>query len=171
MNNKTKTLIILGFWLVLALFFVAINEKVFLTGDEIRLKVKPVDPRDLLRGQYVALNYDISEIQVKKSSDFKRDETVYVTLIKEDKEGEIYAAQSVYKFKPSKNPYIKGKIDFIRYNFRNNKDYNTLVIDYGIENLFTKEQEAKDIEKRLSDGGIAVIKLDKSGKAKILRVE
>ena len=119
----------------------------------------------------MALNYDISEIQVKKSSDFKRDETVYVTLIKEDKEGEIYAAQSVYKFKPSKNPYIKGKIDFIRYNFRNNKDYNTLVIDYGIENLFTKEQEAKDIEKRLSDGGIAVIKLDKSGKAKILRVE
>ena len=68
MNNKTKTLIILGFWLVLALFFVAINEKVFLTGDEIRLKVKPVDPRDLLRGQYVALNYDISEIQVKKST-------------------------------------------------------------------------------------------------------
>ena len=72
MNNKTKTLIILGFWLVLAFIFVAANEKVFLFGEEIRLKVKPVDPRDLLRGQYVALKYDISEIQVKKSEDFER---------------------------------------------------------------------------------------------------
>ena len=32
MNNKTKTLIILGFWLVLAFIFVAANEKVFLFG-------------------------------------------------------------------------------------------------------------------------------------------
>ncbi|MCX4274642.1 MAG: GDYXXLXY domain-containing protein [Candidatus Gastranaerophilales bacterium] len=168
MGNKTKTLIILGFWLILALFFVGINEKVFLTGDEIRLNVKPVDPRDLLRGQYVALNYDISEIQVGKNADFKRDETVYVTLIKE---GEIYVAQSVYKFKPSKNPYIKGKVDFIRRTYGNNKSLDTLIIKYGIENLFTKEQEAKDIEKRLQKGGIAVIKLDKSGSAKVLKVE
>ncbi len=168
MGNKTKTLIILGFWLILALFFVGINEKVFLTGDEIRLNVKPVDPRDLLRGQYVALNYDISEIQVEENADFKRDETVYVTLIKE---GEIYAAQSVYKFKPSKNPYIKGKVDFIRRTYGNNKSLDTLIIKYGIENLFTKEQEAKDIEKRLQKGGIAVIKLDKSGSAKVLKVE
>lgn len=168
MGNKTKTLIILGFWLILALFFVGINEKVFLTGDEIRLNVKPVDPRDLLRGQYVALNYDISEIQVEENADFKRGETVYVTLIKE---GEIYAAQDVYKFKPSKNPYIKGKVDFIRWNYRTNTDYKTLSIKYGIENLFTKEKEAKDIEKRLQKGGIAVIKLDKSGSAKVLKVE
>ena len=154
MGNKTKTLIILGFWLILALFFVGINEKVFLTGDEIRLNVKPVDPRDLLRGQYVALNYDISEIQVEENADFKRDETVYVTLIKE---GEIYAAQSVYKFKPSKNPYIKGKVDFIRRTYGNNKSLDTLIIKYGIENLFTKEQEAKDIEKRLQKGGIAKV--------------
>lgn len=168
MGNKTKTLIILGFWLILALFFVGINEKVFLTGDEIRLNVKPVDPRDLLRGQYVALNYDISEIQVGKNADFKRDETVYVTLIKE---GEIYVAQSVYKFKPSKNPYIKGKVDFIRRTYGNNKSLDTLIIKYGIENLFTKEKEAKDIEKRLQKGGIAVIKLDKSGSAKVLKVE
>lgn len=168
MTNKTKMLITLGFWLILALIFIASNEKVFLAGEEIRLKVKPVDPRDLLRGQYVALSYDISEIQVKKDDDFKMDEMVYVTL---KKEGEAYAAQSVYKFKPSKNPYIKGKIDFIRWNYNEDKDLKDLKIKYGIENLFTKEKEAKEIEKRLSDGGIAVIKLDKAGNAKVLRVE
>ena len=101
MNNKTKTLIILGFWLVLAFIFVAANEKVFLFGEEIRLKVKPVDPRDLLRGQYVALKYDISEIQVKKSEDFERGKTVYVSL-KED--GKTCTAQGIHKIKPSGNP-------------------------------------------------------------------
>ena len=168
MNNKTKTLIILGFWLVLAFIFVAANEKVFLFGEEIRLKVKPVDPRDLLRGQYVALKYDISEIQVKKSEDFERGKTVYVSL-KED--GKPCTAQGIHKIKPSGNPYIKGKIDFIKHNYRQNVDYKTLSIEYGIENLFTKEKEAKNIEKRLQNGGIAVIKLDKSGNAKVLRVE
>ncbi len=34
-------------------------------GAEIRLKVEPVDPRDLLRGDYVRLAYDISAIPVQ----------------------------------------------------------------------------------------------------------
>ena len=34
-------------------------------GQEILLKVEPVDPRDLLRGDYVRLGYEISRIPVK----------------------------------------------------------------------------------------------------------
>lgn len=68
MNNKTKMLIIIGFWLFLALFAVMQNEKIFFAGDEILLKVQPVDPRDFLRGQYVQLKYDIGTIPVKKVS-------------------------------------------------------------------------------------------------------
>ncbi len=169
MSNKTKTFIILSFWLILALFFVAVNEKVFLTGDEIRLKVQPVDPRDFLRGQYVSLNYDISRIDVKKSEDFKTDDTVYVTL---QKEGETYAAKRGFAEKPAEIPFIKGRVYYIQWNYGDDKkDYKTLNVKYGIENLFTKEKEAKDIEKRLTKGGIAVIKLDKQGNAKVLRVE
>ncbi len=168
MSNKTKTLIILGFWLILALFFVAINEKIFMTGDEIRLKVRPVDPRDLLRGQYVVLNYDISNVDVKNNTDFKRKDRVYVTL---QKEGEIYIFKEISTYKPTKSPYIKGQVDYIRWNYGKDNDSKTLNIKYGIENLFTKEKEAREIEKRLAKGGIAVIKLDKQGRAKVLRVE
>ena len=32
-------------------------------GQEVLLKSLPVDPRDLLRGEYVILNYDISTIE------------------------------------------------------------------------------------------------------------
>ncbi len=34
-------------------------------GAEVLLKVEPVDPRDLLRGDYVSLGYEISRIPVK----------------------------------------------------------------------------------------------------------
>ena len=34
------------------------------TGREITLPIVPVDPRDLFRGQYVRLGYDISRIPV-----------------------------------------------------------------------------------------------------------
>ncbi|RUV26721.1 MAG: hypothetical protein EOQ60_03660 [Mesorhizobium sp.] len=34
-------------------------------GKEVLLKVEPVDPRDLLRGDYISLGYDISRIPVK----------------------------------------------------------------------------------------------------------
>lgn len=33
-------------------------------GREVLLKVQPIDPRDLLRGDYVILGYDISNLQV-----------------------------------------------------------------------------------------------------------
>ncbi len=168
MSNKTKTLIILGFWLVLALFFVAVNEKIFMTGDEIRLKVRPVDPRDLLRGQYVVLNYDISNVDVKKDTDFKRNDKVYVIL---QKEREIHVFKEISAHIPTNGQYIKGQVDYIRWNYDKDKNFKTLNIKYGIENLFAKEKEAKEIEKRLTKGGVAVIKLDKQGRAKVLRVE
>lgn len=34
-------------------------------GKEVLLKIEPVDPRDLLRGDYIILGYDISRIPAK----------------------------------------------------------------------------------------------------------
>ena len=41
-------------------------------GREIVLKVEPVDPRDLLRGDYVRLCYEISSIPVSKITNSRR---------------------------------------------------------------------------------------------------
>ena len=35
---------------------------ILVSGTEVLLKTAPVDPRDLLRGDYVALSYDISRV-------------------------------------------------------------------------------------------------------------
>jgi len=70
---------ILSFWLIIlfqiALLFVIIvrYEYVLNTGQEILMKTRPVDPRDILRGDYVILNYDLREYKVDVDDDrFKR---------------------------------------------------------------------------------------------------
>ena len=51
-------------------------------GQEVRLEVVPVDPRDLFRGDYVVLDYRISLVDLPKDakSEFKRGQKVFVTL-------------------------------------------------------------------------------------------
>ena len=57
------------------------------TGKEVVLKTAPIDPRDLFRGHYVRLNYDISRITsetVEKMPEtpFRRHQPIYVSLRK-----------------------------------------------------------------------------------------
>jgi uncharacterized membrane-anchored protein len=53
-------------------------------GVEIRLKTAPVDPRDLFRGDYVVLGYEIGVVEPGRiasgEADFKRGEAVHVRL-------------------------------------------------------------------------------------------
>ena len=51
-------------------------------GQEVRLEIVPVDPRDLFRGDYVILDYQISSVDLPKdaTSEFKRGQKVFVTL-------------------------------------------------------------------------------------------
>jgi uncharacterized membrane-anchored protein len=80
------------------------------TGERILLKTTPVDPRDIFRGDYVNLRYEISslnldELAVKQS--FKRNEKVYVILRKAP-DG-TFAAQSVSKDLPAGKKFIQGR--------------------------------------------------------------
>ncbi len=171
MNNKTKTIIISAFWLIIAICFILFNEKIFLTGQTIDLKVHPIDPSDLLRGQYVRLEYDISKIPVKKMSTYERKQQVYVTL-KKAPDG-LYTAKSVLSKKPANDElYIKGKVKYAGWNSTLDKDFRELNIEYGIENFFTKQDEAKRLEDDLAKkGGIATVVVDKHGRARVLMVK
>ena len=56
------------------------------SGREIALQVIPIDPRDIFRGEYVILGYDISQIPASKggsenfAEDLQRRTLIYVTL-------------------------------------------------------------------------------------------
>jgi uncharacterized membrane-anchored protein len=134
------------------------------TGQEIRLKTVPVDPRSLFRGNYVRLNYEISSIPKEAFHDIepRQNEVVYVSL-KRNEQG-LYVYNGVSLHEPESGLFLRGRIDdgfAWRGNYR---------IRYGIEAYFLKRDQARQMERDLSDGGVAVVMLSGSGKAALKEV-
>ena len=142
--DKKKIFIIIGiFWIIIIGGFIAFKEFTLQTGDEILLKTQPVDPRDLFRGDYVILRYDISTISTDslsyQGSDFKEDDKIYVLLNVDNQRSGTLA--NIDKSKPSEGIFIEGTVKSV-YN-------NRLNIEYGIESYFVPEGKGREIERNL----------------------
>lgn len=75
------------------------------SGVEIRLPARPVDPRDLFRGHYVRLGYDISQVRlplIDGSDDFNRNDPVYL-LAARSEDGRIEPL-SLHREPPAAGP-------------------------------------------------------------------
>lgn len=137
--NK-KIFILIGiFWLVIILGFIAIKEFTLQSGKEVILKTQPVDPRDLFRGDYVVLRYEISRLDMASlQSDgvFSIDDKVYVAL---DIVDGYAVAEGLYKGQPKQGLFIKGTVRQI--------NANTASVEYGIESYFVPEGRGYEIER------------------------
>ncbi len=160
-NKKFAVSIIILVWVVITLGFIGYKEYILATGEKVLLKTIPLDPRDILRGDYVTLTYEISILN-KSLADYEIDrysyqDPVYVTL---EKQGKYYVATKVSKTKPS-GLYIKGKADY---------GWDGIHVRYGVENLFVPEGEGLELEQyRNGEIDVEVI-IDKSGNAIINKV-
>jgi len=132
-------------------------------GREILLPTLPVDPRDLFRGDYVVLRYEISrhKVPLYRQSNFENGQTVYVSL---KLDGQNWMIDKVALEKPARGLFLQGKIDEVQ----KEKYQVTYGIQYGIESYFVPEGEGKKLEslrekKKLS----AVINVTPDGQAKI----
>lgn len=121
-------------------------------GREIALQVIPIDPRDVFRGEYVILGYNISQIDLKAdakgASDdrFARGNTVYVTL-HQDADG-AWTSKAVSTEYPTdvapSDAVIKGTV---RTQFQRNAEGDAgVAIRYGIESYFVPEGTGKALE-------------------------
>lgn len=136
------------------------------TGQEIRLRTVPVDPRSLFRGNYTRLNYDISRITLSDTGATtvpRYGEVVYVKL----KQGEkgLYEFDGASLSPPQQGLFIRGRIQARRW-LRG----GTYPVRYGIEAYFAPKKKALELEKQLRDGGVAVIMLADNGKAALKAV-
>ncbi len=71
--------------------------RVLREGTEVTLQTRPVDPRDFLRGDYVVLNYEITNLPagaLKDTPSQGRGTPVFVKLVR--KPDGVYAADSVH---------------------------------------------------------------------------
>ena len=130
-------------------------------GREILVKVEPVDPRDLLRGDYVRLGYEFSRLPVSLFGDSvarapeSGPATVWVRLRRGD-DGLWSAVRASYLDRPAEaagddEVDIRGISDY-----RGTGDDAEVDIDYGIERYFVPEGEGRDIEKDMRERSFTI---------------
>ncbi len=157
---KKNTLLIILFWFLIICVFVFSQESIVLIGQDVVLQTKPIDPKDILRGDYVNLSFNISTFNHDKNPiNYKK--TLYVVL--EPDENNIAQIKRVQYEKPKDELFIKGK-------YGGWSIFGNRQIKYGIESWFVKSKEAKRLERELTKGGYARVKVDKFGRAKIISI-
>jgi uncharacterized membrane protein/uncharacterized membrane-anchored protein len=141
-------------------------------GETVRLKVEPVDPRDLMRGDFVILSYEISGVpkdgiegipDAKHASwrDWDRDQwmeerTVYVSL-EPAADGKPWRGVKTSVNKPESGRFIRGK--YVR-------QWGRPRIQFGIEAFYVQEGAGKKLEEaRNARRLVAEVALLPSGKA------
>ncbi len=141
-------------------------------GREIVLDVIPVDPRDLLRGDYVRLNYSISTIRFSLGQELVNLDTsapsapVFVTLQRQGQpEDGKWVLVAASKMRPAA-PETDDKI--VLRGLTKWRGQGGLHVTYGIESYFVPEATGGDLEKAARDGTLkAVISVDRDGNAAI----
>jgi uncharacterized membrane-anchored protein len=144
-------------------------------GTDVRLKTLPVDPRDLLRGDYVILSYPISTIpkdivtgdvpkvsgvaemsvRLKPGADglWTATEASFATLPAE--EGSVVIRSQPFEF----YPYAEGTLP------------DTTFLNFGIERYYVPEGEGKVLEDARNQEELEVdIRVSTSGTAQISRI-
>ncbi len=159
MNTKKVFLTIFFIWLLLLLGFIMVKEFTVASGEKVLLKTRPVDPRDMFRGDYVILDYDISRIDMTEFDtriNFSKNDKIYVQLEKEEK----FHVVKDFSDKKFEGLYIKGKVD--------SAFGNTINVDYGIESYFVPEGEGKELESMRNRGNLSVeVSVDQFGNSVI----
>lgn len=146
-----------------------------LVGDEVIVETVPYDPRDVFRGDYVALSYKINEVEIEKLPDEIKNErdieelekyrnrTVYAVL---KKEGPFHVVDRVSLERPKSGVYLKSKIRnvyVLEYRIEQTaaeKDegrfaYDTVFLRYNMDRYFVPENMGKDLEDMSREGTLA----------------
>ena len=139
-------------------YIIESRAQVLRNGQEIILKTQPIDPHDLMRGDYVTLGYDISNIDVKQITGTaplaQTISTVYVAM---KKTGEVWAFSRAswqpITDKSAEEVVLKGQSDSYFY-----PDSSTSIrLYYGIEQFYVPQGEGRVIEDGQREQAVDVV--------------
>jgi uncharacterized membrane-anchored protein len=144
------------------------QERILRVGQVILLETQPVDPRDLLRGDYVRLNYPISTVPRERffapplAGELPSGITVFVALVPSGTNGFYQLARaSTEWFTPAANEVVlRGKVAQSWWN-----NAGSIRVEYGLEQFFVAEGTGNP------HGKLTVqVAVTKSGRASIKEV-
>ncbi len=128
------------------------REWIFRTGQVVHLRTAPIDPRDLFRGDFVRLQYEINSVREEQRDpaaaaskrERPRHEVMY-TRLQPAGEG-LYEAIGTSTTRPAEGLFIRGRLaDSWRLGWRG---AGHTLVKYGIEQLFVEQGSGLAIEKR-----------------------
>jgi uncharacterized membrane-anchored protein len=125
------------FQFLILLGLVGFNEVILAFGKTVVLQTAPVDPRDLFRGDYVMLRYEISTLSgIPGLGQVHEGDRIYVHL---EQRGDVWEATEVSKERREEwDICISGEV----------VDAEPRVeVQYGIESYFVPEGKGQDIER------------------------
>ena len=130
------------------------------TGETVLLRTAPVDPNDLLRGDYTELRYTISTIDLSQVlSDRRPYGSIYVELERgDDGYWRAVAIHNDRKRSFDGTVLLQGKVE--RYS-----GANTVRIRYGIEQIFIPEGSGRDLPRGPGHVVAVEVKVDRFGNA------
>ena len=149
-------------------------------GQEVRLEIAPVDPRDLFRGDYVVLAYRIGTVDAPKDAtdSFKRGQRVFVTLRPDASNKARAVAISAERPAVSGTDIviagIVSAVSTCQLNDAGNRDCKlgnrAIDVRYGLESYFVPQGEGKKIELMAKARLEVVAAVAPSGQAAIKRL-
>jgi uncharacterized membrane-anchored protein len=120
---------------------VALQEHALATGRVILLETARVDPRDLLQGDYLILNYNISDVPTNLFSppvmkDLPYHTKIYVALAPATNQFFVVVRASTNEFVASADEVLlKGNSTWPRWNAAT----NSIHVEYGLERYYVAE--------------------------------
>lgn len=160
---KNKKILVLSIPIIVLILMIILPLMTYLMGETIILKTRPYDPRDLFRGDYVSLDYEIEEIDINKFEDgiIINDDGIYkneidkVYIVLKDLNG-IHTVDYVAKDKPQNKPYLFAKIQGIRNAYKDSNEPAIVVLDCGLDNYFVPENTGIELEEMSREGELFV---------------
>lgn len=140
------------------------NETLLQNGETVILKLEPVDPRSLLQGDYVELNYTISQLEnilIEKNGP--------ITIVLRKNTQGIHEYTGVYRFNEKWNTPYKNKPGDVLLNGKVTSSWGSSAqITYGIEHFFIPEGTGLEVEGKVK---YAVVKVSEKGDGILYRLE
>jgi uncharacterized membrane-anchored protein len=143
-------------WLILAVaaqllvlaWMAGEREWIVRTGQRLYLRTAPIDPRDLFRGDFVRLQYEINSVRVEhvdtRAAERRRHEVMYTRLRPAGED--VYEAAGTSQTRPADGLFLRGRTeDGWRMGWRGTGHF---FVKYGIEQLFVEQGSGLALEKR-----------------------
>ena len=151
-------------------YMIESRAQILRNGKEVVLQTEPVDPRDLLRGDYVTLGYPLSLVSASIIQGEKPvnqgSASVYVALIKGTEDPWVFARAS---WQPIADLGAQEVVIVGQTPGYYSQDASAIVpLSFGIERFYVPEGQGREIEEGQAQKQVLVtVAIDKKGRAQI----